>query len=124
MPHWPQAAVLGGAGGNQDAWRQSGTAGKPAAAIGPIDGRPGVKANGEEIVNRKFVPVVLACLLLAACASKEDAQQQAAANQAEQAKHEARCSSFGLKPGTQDFSECLMRQSTTCNSVGNTMVCF
>jgi hypothetical protein len=52
--------------------------------------------------------LVLSCLLLSACASREEiAAKKAAADQAAQADRENRCTSFGYQRGSSDYSKCL-----------------
>src|SRR5271165_1601024 len=53
--------------------------------------------------------LILACaVLLTACASREEiAARKAATEQAAQADREKRCTSFGYKQGTPDYSKCL-----------------
>lgn len=52
--------------------------------------------------------LILACVLLAACASPQEiATKKAAAEQVAQAEREKRCASFGYKGGTTDYSKCL-----------------
>jgi hypothetical protein len=47
-------------------------------------------------------------VLLTGCASREEiAAKKAAAEQAAQASRETRCTSFGYKSGTPDYSKCL-----------------
>jgi len=53
-----------------------------------------------------FIP--LACVLLGACASREEiAAKKAAAEQMAQAEREKHCASFGYQPGTPAYSKCL-----------------
>jgi len=53
-----------------------------------------------------FIP--LACVLLGACASREEiAAKKAAAEQVAQAEREKHCASFGYQPGTPAYSKCL-----------------
>lgn len=52
--------------------------------------------------------LILSGLVLSACASREEiAAKKAAAEQAAQADHEKRCTSFGYQRGSPDYSKCL-----------------
>jgi hypothetical protein len=52
--------------------------------------------------------LMLSCLLLSACASREEiAAKKAAAEQMAQADREKRCTSFGYQRGSMDYSKCL-----------------
>jgi hypothetical protein len=52
--------------------------------------------------------LILSCVLLSACASREEiAAKKAAAEQVAQADREKRCASFGYQRGTPDYSKCL-----------------
>ena len=57
---------------------------------------------------RVMLVLVLSCLLLSACASREEiAAKKAAAEQVAQADREKRCTSFGYQRGSPDYSKCL-----------------
>lgn len=52
--------------------------------------------------------LITACVLLSACASREEiAARKAAAEQVAQAGREKHCTSFGYQPGTPAYSKCL-----------------
>jgi hypothetical protein len=54
--------------------------------------------------------LVFCCVLLSACASREEiAARHVAAGQAAEAERANRCGSFGYKVGTPDYSHCLER---------------
>jgi hypothetical protein len=54
--------------------------------------------------------LVFCCVLLSACASRQEiAAKHAAAQQAADAERANRCGSFGYKVGTPDYSHCLER---------------
>ena len=65
-------------------------------------------ARSNAMVPRVMSALVLSCLLLTACASREEiAAKKAAAEQAAQADREKRCTSFGYQRGSPDYSKCL-----------------
>lgn len=54
--------------------------------------------------------LILSCVLLSACASREEiALKKAAAERVAQADRAKRCASFGYQRGTPDYSKCLER---------------
>jgi hypothetical protein len=56
---------------------------------------------------RSFV-LILSCVLLTACASREQiVARKAETEQAAQVKREEHCALFGYKRGTSDYSHCL-----------------
>jgi hypothetical protein len=56
------------------------------------------------------VVLVFCCVLLSACASREEiAAKHAAEAQAADAERANRCAGFGYKAGTPDYSHCLER---------------
>jgi hypothetical protein len=60
-------------------------------------------------MGTKSMPfLILSCVLLTACATREEiAAKKAAAEQMAQAGREKHCATFGYQPGTPAYSKCL-----------------